>query len=922
MSPDLASQSNPYPGLRPFRAEDTHLFFGRDEQRTELLSRLRRSRFLAVVGTSGSGKSSLVRAGLLPGLYGGFMAGSGTRWRIADTRPGGDPIGRLAAALDKPGVLHETSAEAGDLSFTEATLRRSALGLVKAVGEARLPAGEKLLVLVDQFEELFRFIDTIHSADAIRDASDFVKLLLEAAQQSDLPIYVVLTMRSDFLGDCARFRDLPEAINDGQYLIPRLTRDQRREAIAGPAAVYGVTLAPTLLNRLLNDVGDVPDQLPILQHALMRTWDRWKIEHPEDDSLDLEHYESIGGMAHALSRHAELVLKDLSRDYDATEAEKRQQIAESLFKCLTGQSESNQQVRRLATLQTIAEVGNASVDEVASVIEEFRRPSNSFLMPPSGDDLLPHTYIDISHESFIRNWETLGRWVREEAESARDYKRLARTAVLYPEKEDLLEGQRLRASLVWRDRQQPTAAWAKRYDPAYEKAMEFLSEGEARMYAAETEKVRRKRIRNAILAGVGAVFLISVLQFLLDNARVIVENELLLRQQRATNELLDRADRLLIQLYALWLLPDPGGKQRKYDKATVRAKLKELNAYNLDKNHAALAHHRLLSEELGATFNADELRPDPGDSDRELYDILSEAVPEKKKNKFNQKKARLDKIRAEVAQAHVKRLTQRSRSTRIDWLITPEQQLRLQTFWEEWSDFAMVIVIVLALPIWRWIGLRRRTAAKKSTRPNPIWRAFAGIADVAVASLLGLGASAIVSFALQILLTVRGDSAWLSADDADGVGFLVGGAIAVVYILIRDGIEFRYRRSIGKILFGLRPVTLSGAPVSLKVSAKRNCIWIGALLVLFVTGLVVELSDWGDSDTWRGFAVLVTAVSPIVWFILATVKSRRTLGDRLARTRVVDIRSEKAAASSEVPVATRESPMEPVSPAFRGATAI
>jgi hypothetical protein len=91
-----AHRENPYPGLRPFRADETHLFFGRDEQRSELLGRLRRSRFLAVVGTSGGGKSSLVRAGLLPGLYGGFMAGSGSQWRIADLRPGSDPIGNLA----------------------------------------------------------------------------------------------------------------------------------------------------------------------------------------------------------------------------------------------------------------------------------------------------------------------------------------------------------------------------------------------------------------------------------------------------------------------------------------------------------------------------------------------------------------------------------------------------------------------------------------------------------------------------------------------------------------------------------------------------------------------------------------------------------------------------------------------------------
>ena len=273
---DAPAVSNPYPGLRPFHADETHLFFGRDEQRIELLHRLRRSRFLVIVGTSGSGKSSLVRAGLLPGLHGGFMAGQSGRWRIVDLRPGTDAIGNLARALDAPGALRDAPTAEDEPSFTEATLRRSGLGLVEAAREARLPKAEKLLVLVDQFEELFRALEAADRPQSSDDASAFVTLLLEAAKQGDLPIYVVLTMRSDFLGECARFRDLPEAINDGQYLVPRLTPDQRAEAITGPAAVFGVTLSSTLVNRLLNDVGENPDQLPILQHALMRSWDQWQ----------------------------------------------------------------------------------------------------------------------------------------------------------------------------------------------------------------------------------------------------------------------------------------------------------------------------------------------------------------------------------------------------------------------------------------------------------------------------------------------------------------------------------------------------------------------------------------------------------------------------------------------------------------------
>ena len=500
---------NPYPGLRPFRADETHLFFGRDEQRVELLRRLRQSRFLAIVGTSGSGKSSLVRAGLLPGLYGDFMAGPGSQWRIVDMRPGTDPIGNLARALDLPGALLD-EAPPPDESFTEATLRRSALGLVQAVREARLPAGDRILVLVDQFEELFRAIEEAPHARAGDDAAAFVKLLLEAARQSEVPLFVVLTMRSDFLGECARFRDLPEAINDGQYLVPRLTRDQRREAITGPAAVHGVTLSSTLVNRLLNDVGENPDQLPILQHALMRTWDLWARGASRATELDLPDYEQIGGMDLALARHADGVLDALAAGPDAAAGLRRRRIAEQLFKALTASSAGGREVRRLAQVRDVAEVAGASVDEVLAVVEAFREPHNAFLMPPAGEPLGPDSSIDISHESLIRNWPQLRAWLAEEAEGVRIYAHLVATARMREGRGGDPMGQpELGIALAWRARQQPNQAWAARYDgPAFALAMDFLDDSQEHALARDARAALRRR---RLAATLGLAFLAMLL---------------------------------------------------------------------------------------------------------------------------------------------------------------------------------------------------------------------------------------------------------------------------------------------------------------------------------------------------------------------------------------------------------------------------
>src|SRR5262249_36927838 len=185
----------PFLGLRNFNESDSLLFFGRGAQVEELLSRLEEGRFLSVVGLSGSGKSSLVRAGLIPALRKGQLPGPGGRWMRAVIRPGADPFAALADALNNDDTLGPDPARL-------ATLRASSFGLIHAARKGRTPR-QSLLVVVDQFEEIFR----IGSADA----AAFVRLLLTAAEESepDYRIYVVITIRSDYLGECAQFRDLP-----------------------------------------------------------------------------------------------------------------------------------------------------------------------------------------------------------------------------------------------------------------------------------------------------------------------------------------------------------------------------------------------------------------------------------------------------------------------------------------------------------------------------------------------------------------------------------------------------------------------------------------------------------------------------------------------------------------------------------------
>ena len=500
---------NPFPGLRPFHENEEHLFFGRESQIDTMVDELAATRFLAVVGTSGSGKSSLVNCGLKPALSRGLMASAGSSWRMAQFRPGSDPIKAMAHALAKQGGLFNQNFEGLSIEeIVEATLHMSKLGLVDIYEQAHFDEKPNLLVIVDQFEELFRYrsLQSEESPDAEDKSVAFVNLLLEASN-CDYPIYVVLTMRSDFLGDSSQYPGLPEAINRGQYLVPRMSRDERRSAIAGPVAVAGGEISPVLLTRLVNDVGDNPDQLSILQHALNRTWARWQRDGGTG-AMDLPHYEAIGTMSRALDLHAETAFAEL-RDH------RQKTICEKVFQALTDKGPYLRGVRRPTSANTLCEITDATLDELKLVLDVFRKPSRSFVMPPVTEPIAPETIVDISHESLMRIWNRLKFWVDEEAESATQYQRLVQNMALHAKgAAGLMTDPELSLMLDWRQRWQPNAAWAERYQPGFASAVVFLEKSrEARdaALAAEQDRQRRELRRTRQIAAVlGTAFVLAV----------------------------------------------------------------------------------------------------------------------------------------------------------------------------------------------------------------------------------------------------------------------------------------------------------------------------------------------------------------------------------------------------------------------------
>jgi WD40 repeat protein len=436
-------QACPYPGLRPFLERDADNFFGRDQEIEQLLQRLAAHRLLAVVGVSGSGKSSLIRAGVVPILRHGMAEHLPARWRILLLLPGGGPL----AALDR-----STSTEfhlPADMARTETSFH-----LIDCARSALEP-GESLLVIVDQFEELFRFRRESLTRDGGNEAALFVNLLLNATDQREVPVYVILTMRSDHLGECAQFRGLPEALNDCQYLVPRMTRRQQQEAIEGPLAAQNIEIQPALVQKLLNDAADDPDHLPVLQHLLKRVWEEWHARGATGP-ITLEDYQAAGNWENAMNLDVERVFEKFS---DPAE---RQSI-ERMFRWITGVEPGGQLVRHQRSFSELLEVTGLSRERLAVVIEAFEE--RGFLYTRGGADQNT-MLIDLTHESVMWHWPLLKTWIAEEAETSARLRFILESA----RNGIVLTGATLDAALKLKGRMDALPLWSRRYLHANEAA--------------------------------------------------------------------------------------------------------------------------------------------------------------------------------------------------------------------------------------------------------------------------------------------------------------------------------------------------------------------------------------------------------------------------------------------------------------------
>jgi WD40 repeat protein/tRNA A-37 threonylcarbamoyl transferase component Bud32 len=387
----------PFKGLASFEPVDAEYFFGRERLIAELVARLVGVTFLGIVGPSGSGKSSVLRAGLVPALAGGVLPGS-ERWRRVMIRPGERPFEELR--------------------------RMFASGAEDPLGEAlgALTADERVLLVVDQLEELFT------ACNSDEERARFVDVLARAAAEPDGRAIVVVALRADFYGRVAAYPSLAERLGANHVLVAPMQASELRRAVELPAGRVGLRVEPDLADTLVADVEGEPGALPLLSTSLLELWQK-----RHGDTLSLSSYHETGGVQGAVARLAEAT-------YARVPAERRPLVRAIMLR-LVGEGEVDAAVRRRAPL---AELDLERNEDVASVLATL---ADGRLVTVSEGS------VEVAHEALLREWPRLREWIQDDTEGRRLRRHITQAATDWDragrDPSELYRGARLAAALDW-----------------------------------------------------------------------------------------------------------------------------------------------------------------------------------------------------------------------------------------------------------------------------------------------------------------------------------------------------------------------------------------------------------------------------------------------------------------------------------------
>lgn len=640
----------PYPGLRPFHEDEAIFFKGRDEHIEQITRQLEAKKFLMLTGASGDGKSSLVYAGLIPNARAGFFKAKFNNWVVADFRPERAPLTNMGEAIGSALSISNDVKIEKELSYGFSSLidlyktskywvdqnSDSFKNLSVDDQKKTKRKGANLLILVDQFEEFFTNPENYSHGKVSIESQTVVNLLLETTRlaiEQDIPIYIVCTMRSDYIGQCASFRGLPEYIGYSQFFVPRLKRKEIYQVIEEPALLNGNKISKRLVEMLINEMNDGIDQLPVLQHALNQIWqkaDKGTIE------MDVIHFAKINGipknqlskadkdefenwfdsipefkkelfvnasLGSVLDAHANELYETSGLVLEDKDDETAKLIVEKTFKCLTKIDESRAVRNRMSLLEVTQIINDPAIssNKVGKVLDVFRIQGNTFLKPFITNDKETHVIkeddvLDITHESLIRNWNKLTDWAKEEYDNLvvwQDFnKQLQRWVEHNKSSGYLLPIGPLTFFETWFNKAKPNKYWLARYD--------------------EREIGREEKLQDAEIA------LANANQFIKRSARRLFVSRTVMKY--GVDKIIAAFGLALLIFSCTYFFFDFRKKENGYVIAEIQEKGKELLSSNKIKNEVK-AEFVLNYERLHP--NSLEILLDDLDCDTLSYDLAS-----------------------------------------------------------------------------------------------------------------------------------------------------------------------------------------------------------------------------------------------------------------------------------------------------------
>lgn len=399
----LPDEPAPYRGLLRFGSKQTDFFFGRDRETEELINRIKRNSFLAIIGPSGSGKSSLVRAGLIPRLIDNALPGS-KDWKFLKFTPGDKPLRTMAEQLS---TLETSDNRLKLIDDIAERIETKSNGLREVVTGLLAEGDENLFILIDQFEELFTHCQDT-PARCRQQASQFIDNLYEAVSVPDQRIRIVITMRADFMERALGIAKLKDLLQDRDYKLGPMDVDELREAIVRPAQKVGALLEKGLVHSILSDIEDQSGVLPLMQHALHELWLARK-----GIWLTMEAYERSRGVKGALQRRAQDTYESMSAS--------QKDIARNIFLRLTSLGEGVSDTRRRVSTDELFPAG-VDPDEVEHVLQLLSREESRLIVT---DD----QGVEVTHEALIQEWGQLQEWLDSDRDLIRAHRQLTRASL-------------------------------------------------------------------------------------------------------------------------------------------------------------------------------------------------------------------------------------------------------------------------------------------------------------------------------------------------------------------------------------------------------------------------------------------------------------------------------------------------------------